>query len=296
MGLTREGTPGPSYRPGMELRAKYTLFAEGCRGHLGKAVEARYGLRDGVDPQIYALGIKELWEVPDAQRAPGLVVHTAGWPIDNATYGGGFIYHLREKVVSVGYVVGLGYSNPYLSPYEELQWFKTHPAIRAFLDGGKRIAYGARAIAAGGPQSQPKLVFPGGALIGDDAGFLNAARIKGSHAAMKSGMLAAEAVFPALQQGRAQDELTAYPEAFRASWLHEELHRTRNFKPYIKRGLVLGSLLFGAEQKLTRGHVPWTLSNSADHTRLKDARLRADRLPEARRAAHVRPPLLGVPL
>ena len=274
MGVGRDGTPGGAYQPGMALRAKYTLFAEGCRGHLGKQLEARYHLRDGVDPQTYGLGIKELWEVPAAQSQPGLVVHTAGWPLDNDTYGGGFIYHLKDNLVAIGYVVGLNYSNPWLSPYEEFQRYKTHPTIRSHIEGGTRLAYGARAIAAGGVQSLPKLVFPGGALIGDDAGFLNAARIKGSHAAIKSGMLAADAAVDALVAGRAQDALDAYPAAFRISWLREELHQTRNFKPYMKKGLWLGSFLFGAEQLLFKGNVPWTLRNEADHTTLAPAATR----------------------
>ncbi|AVZ78907.1 electron transfer flavoprotein-ubiquinone oxidoreductase [Zoogloeaceae bacteirum Par-f-2] len=271
MGLTRDGKPGPNYQPGMALHAKYTLFAEGCRGHLGKQLETRFNLREGVDPQTYGIGIKELWEVPAERHVPGLVVHTAGWPMDPATYGGGFVYHLEDNLVSIGFVVGLNYTNPHLSPFEEMQRYKTHPEIRKFIEGGKRLAYGARAIAAGGLQSLPKLVFPGGALIGDDAGFLNAARIKGSHAAIKSGMLAAEATFAALAAGRSRDELTAFPQAFRASWLYAELHKTRNFKPYMKKGLWLGSLLFGIDQKLFGGKVPWTLHNSADHTALKPA-------------------------
>ncbi|AUL99702.1 electron transfer flavoprotein-ubiquinone oxidoreductase [Rhodocyclaceae bacterium] len=271
MGLTRDGKPGPNYQPGMALHAKYTLFAEGCRGHLGKQLETRFNLREGVDPQTYGIGIKELWEVPAERHVPGLVVHTAGWPMDPATYGGGFVYHLEDNLVSIGFVVGLNYTNPHLSPFEEMQRYKTHPEIRKFIEGGKRLAYGARAIAAGGLQSLPKLVFPGGALIGDDAGFLNAARIKGSHAAIKSGMLAAEATFAALAAGRSRDELTAFPQAFRASWLYAELHKTRNFKPYMKKGLWLGSLLFGIDQKLFGGKVPWTLHNSADHTTLKPA-------------------------
>lgn len=274
MGVGRDGTPGAAYQPGMALRAKFTLFAEGCRGHLGKQLEARYHLRDGVDPQTYGLGIKELWEVPAAQSQPGLVVHTAGWPLDNDTYGGGFIYHLKDNLVAIGYVVGLNYSNPWLSPYEEFQRYKTHPTIRSHIEGGTRLAYGARAITAGGLQSLPKLVFPGGALIGDDAGFLNAARIKGSHAAIKSGMLAADAAVDALLAGRAQDALDAYPAAFRISWLREELHQTRNFKPYMKKGLWLGSFLFGAEQLLFKGNVPWTLRNEADHTTLAPAATR----------------------
>ena len=271
MGLTREGEQGPNYQPGMELHARYTLFAEGCRGHLGKQLEAHFDLRREADPQTYGIGIKELWEVPAGQHQPGLVVHTAGWPMDNATYGGGFVYHLEDNLVAVGYVVGLGYTNPYLAPFEEFQRYKTHPEIRRFLEGGKRLSYGARAIAAGGLQSLPKLTFAGGALIGDDAGFLNAARIKGSHAAIKSGMLAADAAFGALTDERADADLAAYPQAFRQSWLHEELHKTRNFKPYMKKGLYLGSLLFGAEQMLFKGKVPWTLRNSADHTALRPA-------------------------
>ncbi len=271
MGLNRDGTPGPNHQPGMELHAKYTLFGEGCRGHLGKQLEARFDLRNGADPQTYGIGIKELWEVPAANHQPGLVVHTAGWPLPSDTYGGGFVYHLEDNLVAVGYVVGLNYANPHLSPFEEFQRYKTHPQIRQYLEGGKRLGYGARAIAAGGLQSLPRLIFPGGALIGDDAGFLNAARIKGSHAAIKSGMLAAEAAFEALAAERQRDELTAFPEAFRESWLYAELHKTRNFKPYMKRGLWLGSLLFGFDQKVLGGKAPWTLHNSADHDKLKPA-------------------------
>ena len=269
MGLNRDGTPGPHHQPGMELHAKYTLFAEGCRGHLAKQLEAKFNLRDGADPQTYGIGIKELWEVKSENHRPGLVMHTAGWPMDNATYGGGFMYHLEDNLVAVGFVVGLAYTNPYLSPFEEMQRYKTHPEIRKYLDGGKRLAYGARALTAGGLQSLPRLIFPGGGLIGDDAGFLNAARIKGSHAAIKSGMLAAEAAFDALGQGRERDALTAYPAAFRDSWLFTELHKARNFKPYMKKGLYLGSLLFGIDQILFRGKAPWTLHNTADHTTLK---------------------------
>jgi electron-transferring-flavoprotein dehydrogenase len=271
MGVGRDGNPTAAYQPGMELRAKYTLFAEGCRGHLGKQLEARFGLRAGQDPQVYGLGIKELWEVSAPQHVKGLVMHTAGWPLPADTYGGSWMYHYGENLVSIGFVVGLNYSNPYLSPFEEFQRYKTHPDIRVFLEGGRRIAYGARAIAAGGLQALPKLVFPGGALIGDDAGFLNAARIKGSHAAMKSGMLAAEAIAHALASGRSGDELDAYPEAFERSWLKQELRKTRNFKPYMKRGLYLGALLFGIDQKLFRGHTPWTLHHTADHAALKKA-------------------------
>ena len=271
MGVTSEGEQGHAWQPGMELHAKYTLFAEGCRGHLGKQLEAKFNLRDGVDPPTYGIGLKELWEVPTERHEKGLVVHTTGWPLPSDTYGGGFVYHLEDNLVSIGYVVGLNYTNPYLSPFEEFQRYKTHPEIRKYLECGKRLAYGARAIAAGGLQSQPKLVFPGGALIGDDAGFLNAARIKGSHAAIKSGALAAEAAFDALSAERSRDELAAFPEAFRKSWLFEELHKTRNFKPYMKRGLWLGSLLFGVDQKVLKGKAPWTLHNSSDHDKLKPA-------------------------
>ncbi len=275
MGVQKDGTPGPNFQPGMELRAKYTLFAEGCRGHLGKRLEQRYALRAGAAPQVYGIGIKELWEVPEAQHANGLVMHTAGWPLAADTYGGGFCYHYTnaqgQRLVSFGLVVGLGYRNPYLSPFEEMQRLKTHPEIRKMLAGGKRLAYGARALASGGLQALPKLIFPGGALLGDDAGFLVASRIKGSHAAIKSGMLAADAVAEALASGRQGDELTAYPEAFRQSWLFDELHRARNFKPLMNRGLWLGSLLFGIDQNLFRGKAPWTLPLTADHVKLEPA-------------------------
>lgn len=271
MGIGRDGRPTPAYQPGMALVAKYTLFAEGCRGHLGKQLEAKFDLRKGADPQVYGIGIKELWEVRPERHCKGLVMHTGGWPMQPDTYGGGFVYHFEDHLVSIGFVVGLAYSNPYLSPFEEFQRYKLHPQVRPFLEGGRRIAYGARALAAGGLQALPKLTFPGGALIGDDAGFLNAARIKGSHAALKTGMLAAEAVAEALAAGRSGDELTAYPEKFRQSWLYEELYRTRNFKPWMSKGLWLGSLMFGIDQQLFRGRAPWTLRLTADHVKLKRA-------------------------
>jgi electron-transferring-flavoprotein dehydrogenase len=271
MGVGRDGQPTDAYQSGTELLAKYTLFAEGCRGQLGKQLEEKFKLRDQRDPQVYGLGIKELWEVAPAKHQPGLVMHTAGWPLDAETYGGSFLYHAENNEVAVGFVVGLNYSNPYLSPFEEFQRYKTHPLIRGFFEGGKRIAYGARAITAGGFQALPKLIFPGGALIGDDAGFLNASRIKGSHAAIKSGMLVAEAVFDALIAGRAGDELSAYPEAYRRSWLCEELYRARNFKPWMSKGLWWGSLMFGMDQTLLRGRAPWTLHLTPDHTKLKKA-------------------------
>ncbi len=271
MGVGRDGQPTDAYQPGMELLAKYTLFAEGCRGHLGKQLEAKFDLRKGADPQVYGIGIKELWEIKTEQHVKGLVMHTGGWPMASDTYGGGFVYHLEGNLVAIGYVVGLAYSNPHLSPFEEFQRYKLHPLVKPFLEGGKRIAYGARALTAGGLQALPKLIFPGGALIGDDAGFLNAARIKGSHAALKTGMLAAEALAEALAAGRSGDELTAYPQKFRESWLFEELHRTRNFKPWMSKGLWLGSLMFGIDQQVFRGKAPWTLRLTADHLKLKKA-------------------------
>ncbi|WP_020652247.1 electron transfer flavoprotein-ubiquinone oxidoreductase [Massilia niastensis] len=272
MGVNREGEPTDAFQLGMELHARYTLFAEGSRGHLGKQLMAKYDLNKGKDPQTYGIGIKELWEIDPAKHQPGLVIHTAGWPLDNATYGGSFLYHLENNLVAVGFVVGLSYENPYLSPYEEFQRYKTHPAIRGTFEGGKRISYGARAITAGGLQSLPKTVFPGGALIGDDAGFLNTSRIKGSHAAIKTGMLAADAAFEALAAGRQGDELTAYPAAFEKSWLHEELHIARNFKPWMSKGLVLGTIMVGIDQIVFRGKAPWTLRHHhADHECLKPA-------------------------
>ncbi|WP_085946783.1 electron transfer flavoprotein-ubiquinone oxidoreductase [Herbaspirillum sp. B65] len=272
MGVDRHGHPSDAFQLGMELHAKYTFFAEGARGHLGKQLMAKYDLNRGRDPQTYALGIKELWEIDPAKHQPGLVIHTAGWPLDAATYGGSFLYHLEDNQVAVGYVVGLGYQNPYLSPYEEFQRYKTHPEIRKFFEGGKRVAYGARALAAGGLQSLPKLTFPGGVLIGCDAGFLNASRIKGSHAAMKTGMLAAEAAFDALAGGRTHDELVAFPAAFEASWLHEELYKGRNFKPFMAQGLYKGALMVGIDQLLLRGKAPWTLRHKhADHECLRPA-------------------------
>jgi electron-transferring-flavoprotein dehydrogenase len=270
LGIDRKGEKTDAYQPGMELHGKYTFFAEGCRGQLGKLLEAKYRLREGADPQVYGIGLKELWEVKPESHEAGLVVHTAGWPLASDTYGGSFLYHMENRQVAVGFVVGLAYQNPYLSPYEEFQRFKTHPAIRGTFEGGKRISYGARAITAGGLQSLPKLVFPGGALIGDDAGFLNASRIKGSHCAIKSGMLAAEAACEALKSGRAGDELAAYPAAFKQSWLYDELYRARNFKPWMSKGLYTGTVMVGIDQVLFRGRAPWTLRHGhADHEMLK---------------------------
>jgi electron-transferring-flavoprotein dehydrogenase len=272
MGVDRQGHPNAAFQLGMELHAKYTFFAEGARGHLGRQLMERYMLNEGKDAQTYGIGIKELWEIDPARHRPGLVLHTAGWPLDRATYGGSFLYHLDNNQVAVGYVVGLGYDNPYLSPFEEFQRYKTHPEIRKFFEGGRRLSYGARAITAGGLQALPKLTFPGGVLVGCDAGFLNASRIKGSHAAMKTGMLAADAAFEALGKGRRHDELTSYTQAFESSWLHEELHVARNFKPWMSKGLVTGTLMVGIDQLLLRGKAPWTLHHAhADHEQLQAA-------------------------
>jgi len=272
MGRLRNGEEGANFQPGMELLGKYTFFAEGCRGHLGKQLEEKFNLRTGVDPQTYGIGIKELWEIKPEHHQLGLVIHSGGWPMQPDTYGGGFLYHLENNQVAVGFVVGLGYSNQHLSPFEEFQRFKTHPEIRKFFAGGKRIAYGARALAAGGLQSLPKLTFPGGVLVGDDAGFLNAARIKGSHSAIKSGALAAESCYAALNAERQHDELSSYPQAFKDSWLYDELHQARNFKPWMNKGLNVGALMFGIDQILFRGKAPWTLRNTTpDHAKLKPA-------------------------
>jgi electron-transferring-flavoprotein dehydrogenase len=276
MGIGKDGQPTASFQPGVELIGKYTLFAEGARGHLGKQVIERFKLLDGRDPQTWGIGIKEVWEIDPARHVPGLVVHSAGWPLDSSTYGGGFVYHFEDNQIAIGLVVGLGYENPYLEPFQEFQRYKTHPTIRHFLDGDpgktKRISYGARAINASGLQSLPKLAFPGGALIGCDAGFLNAPRIKGSHAAIKTGMLAADAAFDALSAGRSRDELSAFPAAFEASWLHDELYRARNFKPYLDKGLYVGAVMWGIDQIVFRGKAPWTLQRSkADHEKLRPA-------------------------
>lgn len=267
MGLDRAGKPTDAYQPGMALLGKYVIFAEGARGHLGRELSERFKLTAEADPQSYGLGIKELWEIDPAKFKSGLVVHTAGWPLDQATYGGGFIYHFEDNKVAIGFVVGLNYQNPYLSPFEEFQRWKTHPAIRDTFAGARRIGYGARAITAGGYNALPRLIFPGGCLIGCDAGFLNAARIKGTHTAMKSGMLAAESIADALKAGRAHDLLDTYPQAFRDSWMHDELWRTRNFKPAMSKGLLMGSLLVGLDQVVFKGKAPFTL-----HTRQEDCK------------------------
>ncbi|EFH13355.1 FAD dependent oxidoreductase [Pseudoroseomonas cervicalis ATCC 49957] len=273
MGITREGEEGPNYQPGMELRARYTLFGEGCRGSLTKKLEALYGLREGVQPQTYGLGIKELWEIPKERHVPGKIWHTTGWPLTTDTYGGTWIYMLGENLVSIGMVVGLDYPNTWLSPFDEMQRFKTHPEIRKILEGGKRIAYGARALNEGGFQSIPKLVFPGGALIGDTAGFLNVPKIKGTHTSMKSGMLAAEAAAKALEAGEAAAPvLEGYPEALRQSWVWEELQGVRNIRPgFAKWGFYGGMINAALETYVFRGKAPWTLAHHADHSATKPA-------------------------
>ncbi|NHC61266.1 electron transfer flavoprotein-ubiquinone oxidoreductase [Paenalcaligenes suwonensis] len=272
MGVARDGTHTAHYQPGMELLAKYTIFAEGSRGHLGRQLTEKYKLDEGKNAQSYGIGIKEMWEVDPSQSQPGLVMHLAGWPLDSDTYGGAFLYHLDNNIVVVGLVVGLDYANPWLSPFEEFQRFKTHPYVRATFEGGKRLAYGARALTAGGLLSLPKLVFPGGALVGCEAGFLNASRIKGSHAAIKSGMMAADAIVDALANNREYDELSAYPAAFEQSWLHDELNKARNFKQWFKKGRTVGTLMTGIEQLVLRGKMPWSLRNTKpDHAFLQPA-------------------------
>ena len=272
MGVARDGSHTANYQPGMELHARYTLFAEGSRGQLGRQLIERFQLDHGRNPQSYAIGIKEMWEVDPAQSRPGLVIHTAGWPLDSDTYGGSFLYHLKDNLVVVGLVVGLDYANPWLSPFEEFQRYKTHPVIRKTFEGGKRIAYGARSLTAGGLLSLPKFTFPGGAMVGCEAGFLNASRIKGSHAAIKTGALAAEAAVQAIMAGRSHDELTAYTAAFESSWLYAELNKARNFKQWFKKGRTIGTVMTGVEQWLLKGKMPWSLRhNKPDHACLQPA-------------------------
>ena len=276
VGIGKNGQPHEGFQLGMELTAKYTIFAEGARGHLGKQLIAKYRLDAGRDTPSYAIGIKELWEVDPERARPGLVVHTAGWPIEDDTFGGGFLYHLEGNKVTLGFVLGLNYKNPWMNPFEEMQRWKTHAAVRRHMEGGKRIGYGARAINNGGLMALPKTVFPGGALVGCDAGYMNAARIKGSHAAIKTGMLAAEAAFEALRAGRSRDELSAYPAAFEQSWLYEELQRSKNFKLWFKKGKLVGNLMTGIEQwllpKLGVKAPPWTLhATEPDHVALRPA-------------------------
>jgi len=273
MGITRDGEQGPNYQPGMELRAKYTLLAEGCRGSITQRIERVFSLREGVQPQTYGLGVKELWEIPREKHQTGFIWHSVGWPLDSATYGGSWLYMLGENLVSIGFVMGLDYANPWLSPFEEMQRLKTHPAVRPFLESGKRIAYGARALNEGGLQSIPRLDFPGGLVIGCAAGFLNVAKIKGTHTAMKSGMLAAEAVADALAAGAAPEErLAAYPQKLRASWVWKELSAVRNIRPgFAKWGFWGGMANAALETYVTRGRSPWTLAHHADHAATKPA-------------------------
>lgn len=274
MGISHSGEQKDSYMQGMELRAKYTLFSEGCRGHLGKQLIRKYQLDKDKDPQHYGIGIKELWKVPDELHKPGLVVHTAGWPLDESkTLGGGFLYHLEDNQVAVGLITNLSYSNPHLSPYDEFQRYKHHPQIKKHLEGGERLTYGARAIVKGGLQSQPKMSFPGGILIGDDAGTLNFAKIKGSHTAMKSGMIAAETVSAALEKGENNTDLQDYALAYKNSWAYKELYKQRNFGPaQHKFGSILGSAYAFIDLNLFNGLLPWTMRDKvADHETLKPA-------------------------
>jgi electron-transferring-flavoprotein dehydrogenase len=278
MGIGKDGEPTGNFQLGMELLGKYTLFCEGARGHLGRRLIERFKLDAHSDPQSYAIGIKELWEIDPSRHTPGFVMHTAGWPMDEQTYGGAFLYHAEGNKISCGFVTGLNYKNPHLSPFEEFQRWKTHPRVRwYFTDGNgnvnaKRLSYGARVISAGGILALPQTVFPGGALLGCDAGYLNVSRIKGSHAAIKTGMLAAEAACDAVLAGRQHDELTAYPEAFNSSWLAAELNKDRNFKNWFKRGLSVGTAMNGFEQYALRGYMPWTLHRQQpDHVQLKPA-------------------------
>ena len=278
MGIGKDGAPTENFQLGMELHAKYTVFAEGARGHLGKQLIAKFKLDEGRDPQTYGIGIKEVWEIDPSRHTPGFVMHTAGWPLENDTYGGSFMYHMEDNKVAVGFVVGLNYANPWLSPFEEFQRWKTHPNIQWYFtnDKGevnaKRIGYGARAITAGGLMSLPEFVFPGGALVGCDAGFLNVSRIKGSHAAIKTGMQCAEAAYAAIVAGRQHDVLDGYTEAFESSWLYTELNKSRNFKSWFKKGLTVATAMNGLEQFVLRGHIPWTLRrDKPDHAYLKPA-------------------------
>lgn len=274
MGVDKDGKPKEGlYTPGMELRGKYTLFAEGCRGHLGKELIKHYNLDADSDPQHYGIGIKELWEIDPAKHEEGLVVHTTGWPLTKASPGGSFLYHIENNQVVVGLIIDLSYENPYLSPFEEFQRHKLHPVIRQYLEGGKRICYGARAVVKGGLNSLPKMIFPGGALIGCDLGTLNFSKIKGSHTAMKSGMLAADATFEALVAGRAGDELTSYPELFKNSWVYDELYRSRNFGPAMhKFGTFWGGAFSYIDQNIFAGKLPFTLHDTRqDFNTLKKA-------------------------
>ncbi|MDP2639171.1 MAG: electron transfer flavoprotein-ubiquinone oxidoreductase [Betaproteobacteria bacterium] len=270
LGIGRDGAHTENYQPGMELHAQQTIFAEGCRGSLSKDLMQKFNLREGVDPQAYGIGIKELWEVKPERHQAGLIVHTTGWPVDRRTYGGSFLYHLENNQVAVGFVIGLDYENPWISPFDEFQRFKTHPAIRGFFEEGRRISYGARAITEGGFQSLPKLAFPGGMLVGDSAGFLNVPKIKGIHTAMKSGMTAAEAVYDALAQAGTQ-EVKSYAQKLRGTWVWDELYRVRNIRPSFHWGFWGGLAYSALDTFIFQGKAPWTLHHHDDHSALKKA-------------------------
>ncbi len=270
VGLDKQGARKPSYQAGIELRARYTLFAEGCRGSLTKTLSNRFELQKDCDPQTYGIGLKEIWEVPLHKHRKGTVTHTIGWPLDNNTYGGSFIYHFADNQIAIGLVIGLDYKNPYLDPYQEFQRFKHHPTIQPLLEGGRCIAFGARALNEGGLQSIPKLSFPGGLLIGCAAGFLNVAKIKGNHTAMKSGMLAAETLFDGFTNKRGS-QLTNYEKAIRQSWIWEELKKARNIRPAFKKGLWKGMLYAALDTYLLHGRAPWTFHHQPDHLSFKKA-------------------------
>ncbi len=273
MGVGINGEPKASFEPGVALLARQTVFAEGCRGSLTKTLEERFKLREGVDPQTYGIGIKELWEIDPAKHKQGQVIHTIGWPLDRSTYGGSFVYHLEDNQLAIGFVVGLDYQNPHLSPFDEMQRFKTHPRVRPMLEGGRRIAYGARALNEGGYQSIPKLTFPGGLLVGDTAGFLNVPKIKGTHTAIKSGTVAAETIYEALAgNGEGGGELQDYPQRLKETWMWEELRRQRNIRPSFRWGLWGGMAYGGIETYLLRGRAPWTLHHHADYACMKKAK------------------------
>lgn len=269
MGVARDGSQKDTYQPGIEIRAKHTLLAEGCRGSLSEIIMVEFNLRTEADPQTYAIGIKELWEIDPKHHQPGKITHSVGWPLDRNTYGGSFIYHLENNQISFGFVIGLDYQNPYLSPYDEMQRFKLHPKIRPLFEGAKRISYGARALNEGGLQSIPKLTLPGGAIIGCSAGFMNVPKIKGTHTAMKSGMLAAEAIAQAIKDGK--NEASSYEETLKKSWIYKELHQVRNIRPGFHKGLLSGLAYAAIDTYLLRGRAPWTLHHQADHKQLKPA-------------------------
>jgi len=272
MGVNREGEKTAAYTPGVELRARQTIFAEGCRGSLTKLVQQKFGLRHGADPQTYGIGIKELWEIDPAKHIPGLVEHTIGWPLDARTYGGSWMYHAEKNQVSIGFVIGLDYENPHLSPFDEFQRFKTHPMVRRYLEGGRRVAYGARALVEGGFQSIPKLTFPGGVMVGDAAGFLNVPKIKGNHTAMKSGMTAAEAIFDHLKSGSEGREVASYAARLKETWMWDELYRARNIRPAFRWGLWPAIAYSAVDTYVFGGKAPWTLHHKhSDHETLKKA-------------------------